>query len=265
MFEYEHSSRFNVSKEMRSQLVSEIEGDEFHLSPIQGKIMLNDLETLLTEMQGKDLEEIEHEFILKAGKEYKTFMKDMFSDIKEFIKTEPLLPNESKNYISLEYPEISIDDTRDEIVKKVHALADKSELCLLTLYTYREMDTLDWLPFIKAAIERNPVCFNELNGKRTDEVYDILRDMPDESIYDGTRLSLPDEVWNFGRGDGIEKAFLLADYLMLKDGIKDVRIDIDDKSVVLEYDSHKYDFRSLKGLRKGITIGTNGYHIRQVT
>ena len=42
MFEYEHSSKFNVSPETRGSLVKEIEGDDFHLSPIQGKIMLND-------------------------------------------------------------------------------------------------------------------------------------------------------------------------------------------------------------------------------
>ena len=41
--------------------------------------------------------------------------------------------------------------------------------------------------------------------------------MPDESIYDGKRLALPDEVWNFRRGDGIEKALLLADFIIHKD------------------------------------------------
>ena len=45
------------------------------------------------------------------------------------------------------------------------------------------------------------------------EVYNILHDMPDESIYEGKRLALPDEVWNFKRGDGIEKALLLADFI----------------------------------------------------
>jgi hypothetical protein len=32
-----------------------------------------------------------------------------------------------------------------------------------------------------------------------------------ESIYDGTsRLAQPDEVWNFARGDGLEKCLLAA-------------------------------------------------------
>ena len=47
MFEYEHTSKYNVSAESRESLVNEIEGDEFHLSPIQWKNMLNDIETIL--------------------------------------------------------------------------------------------------------------------------------------------------------------------------------------------------------------------------
>ena len=47
MFEYEHTSKFNVSAESRETLVKEIEGDEFHLSPIQGRILLNDFEAIL--------------------------------------------------------------------------------------------------------------------------------------------------------------------------------------------------------------------------
>ena len=86
--------------------------------------------------------------------------------------------------------------------------SEQSELSQLALYVYRQMDKIDWLPFIKAAIERNPVCFTDLNEKNISEVYNILQNMPDESIYDGKRLALPDEVWNFRRGDGIEKALL---------------------------------------------------------
>ena len=38
--------------------------------------------------------------------------------------------------------------------------------------------------------------------------------MPCESIYDGpARLAQPDEVWNFGRGDGLEKCLVAANAL----------------------------------------------------
>src|SRR4030043_616506 len=38
MFEYEHTSKFNLSAEIRGQLIKEIECDEFHLSPLPGKL-----------------------------------------------------------------------------------------------------------------------------------------------------------------------------------------------------------------------------------
>lgn len=46
--------------------------------------------------------------------------------------------------------------------------------------------------------------------------------LPNESIYDGpSRLAQPDEVWNFGRGDGLEKCLLAANIL----GGTEIRID----------------------------------------
>ena len=46
----------------RAQLIEEIEGEEFHLSPIQGKIMLNDAEEIIEENKGKSLGEIKKFF-----------------------------------------------------------------------------------------------------------------------------------------------------------------------------------------------------------
>ena len=40
-----------------------------------------------------------------------------------------------------------------------------------------------------------------------------MKSWPDESIYEGNRLALPDEVVNFKRGDGLEKAFTLLNVL----------------------------------------------------
>ncbi|MGD0582133.1 MAG: hypothetical protein ABR974_04215 [Bacteroidales bacterium] len=261
MFEYEHNSRFNVSAEMREQLIGEIEGDEFHLSPIQGKIMLNELESLLDEMQGSSLEKLEYEFILKAGAEHVNLIKEMFIEIREFVVTVPKLPEGPRKFVKLEYPAISTEDTREEISGKIIDFAERSELCMLTLYTFRQMDLLDWLPFVKAAIERNPVCVSELNGKSTQDVYTILKAIPDESIYDGARLSLPDEVWNFGRGDGIEKALLLADFLMFKFPEETVVIEIEHKNVSVRSKKEHFIFRSMKGFNKRIYISHEGYRI----
>ena len=123
------------------------------------------------------------------------------------------------------------------------------------------MDKIDWLPFIKAAIERNPVCFTDLNEKNISEVYNILLEMPDESIYEGQRLALPDEVWNFKRGDGIEKALLLADFLSNRDNVSEVRIEIDNHKVILNHLGKDYHFHSHKKFRKSIQINGTKYQI----
>jgi hypothetical protein len=261
MFEYEHNSKYSVSSETRDLLLNEIEGDEFHLSPIHGKIVLNEIETLLEEMKGCSLEEIEEEFIKRSNTGLGTQLHEMFDEIREFTYTEPRLPEGTKKYIKTSFPDINTDDTREEIYQKLYEMADQSELCMLTAYVYRQMNVIDWLPFVKAAMERNPVCLIDLDSKNIHEVYEILKDMPDESIYDGYRLSLPDEVWNFKRGDGIEKALLLADFILLKDNSKSLKIEINNHEVNVYYNEAVFSFVSYKKLSKLIEIFNNDYKI----
>jgi len=261
MFEYEHTSKFNVSAESRSSLVKEIEGDEFHLSPIQGKIMLNDIEILLDSNTGKNMKKIEEEFFTLAGSTHKAIVHEMFRELNKFIFIDPKLPDSKKNYSATNNLTISNEDTREKIVNRITNHSEDSELSLLALYVYRQMDKIDWLPFIKAAVERNPVCFTDLNGMTISEVYDILQNFPDESIYSGTRLALPDEVWNFRRGDGIEKALLLTDYLLHKDNSSVVSIEISDKKVTLSNNREVFHFVSHKHFRKSIQITFGNYRI----
>lgn len=259
MFEYEHTSKYNLSIETRELLVNEIEGDEFHLSPIQGKILLNDIENIFREGKGKNLNEFKEEFRKSAGEISDSIVDEMFTDLQNFIHTNPKIPEDKKTFISSISPAISIEDTREQITDTILNLAEKSETALLTLFVYRQMDIIDWLPYIKAAIERNPVCFNDLNEKSIKEVFGILNRMPDHSIYDGNRLALPDEVWNFRRGDGIEKAFLLADFIMQKANLSPVQIKITDNKVCLSSGGEDYLFTSSKSFRKSVKISGNGY------
>lgn len=257
IFEYEHTSKYSAAPDTRELLLEEIEGDEFHLSPLQGMILLNDFEEILK--RGKGLEETEKEVIKIAGQIPEKTIHEMFSEISLFISTIPRIPSPDKNYVLTRVPVLSTDNEREQIVNTIKDLRTESELALLTLYVYRQMDIIDWYPFVKACIERNPVCFSYLNGRTVKEVYEILNTMPDISIYDGKRLALPDEVWNFRRGDGIEKAMLLADYILNKDSNAVVEIDIRNKLVTLKYREDNYLFSSAKNLRKYISISGNNY------
>ncbi|MGD0341668.1 MAG: hypothetical protein ABSA76_08190 [Bacteroidales bacterium] len=259
MFEYEHSSKFNASAETRAQLIGEIEGDEFHLSPLPGKIMLNDAEKIINDNQGSSLDVIEDLIIKANGHIPEKIIHEMFDDLAAFISIEPRIPDASRNYIRTDVPDITPDDSRDEIIHKIVNHSGMSEVSLLTLYVGRLMDIIDWHPFLKAAIERNPVCFTELAGKSTKEVFKLLAEMPNQSIYDDKRLALPDEVWNFRRGDGIEKAILLADFIIQNDKSADISIAADNKKIALTYDKKDYIFESEKKFRKTILIRGKDY------
>ena len=261
MFEYEHSSKFNVSSETRAHLVKEIEGDDFHLSPIQWKIMLNDIEAILDHHTGKSLDVIESEFIKKTGTEYEEIIKEMFRDLHDFICINPRIPEPEKDYVAPVRLDIGVQNTRSEIIETITKNRESVETARLALYVYRQMDVIDWLPFIKAALERNPVSFTDLSEKTNYEVYSILKELPIESIYDGDRLALPDEVWNFRRGDGIEKAILLADVLLHNDESSEIVIDIKHDQVILKCRGHEFHFISKKNLTKSIKILGRSYTI----
>jgi hypothetical protein len=140
--------------------------------------------------------------------------------------------------------------TRDEIVELVQQQSATSETALLALYVYRNMDAIDWKPFIKAALERNPVSVDGLKDKLPEEAYLFLKSLPDESIYDGVRLAQPDEVWNFRRGDGVEKAFVLANVLRRRlPGLK-MELSINRRVVLLETGEASYRFTSSKNIVK---------------
>jgi hypothetical protein len=110
-------------------------------------------------------------------------------------------------------------------------------------------------------LERNPVCFPDFIGKSAGEAFSIIENLENKSIYDDKRLALPDEVWNYKRGDGIEKAILLADVILHNDNLGEVKILIDDNKVLLEYGKEKYSFNSAKGLKRTISVKVKEYKI----
>jgi len=124
----------------------------------------------------------------------------------------------------------------------------------LALYAGRFMDYCDWEPFLKAVMERNPVSVAFFREKDIEEVYSRLISWPDASIYEGNRLSLPDEVVNFGRGDGIEKALTLANVIRSRDRNTGMNLKIEGKEVVLSASGEQFAFISGKAFRKMVAL-----------
>ncbi len=115
------------------------------------------------------------------------------------------------------------------------------------------MERCDWQPFIKAAVERNPVSIEAAKEKTIQQAYDRLSSMPDESIYDGKRLAQPDEVANYATGDGVEKAITLANVVRDKDPAQFIEIVIKNQDVLVRADT-EYRFTSKKGFDKKLII-----------
>jgi hypothetical protein len=117
------------------------------------------------------------------------------------------------------------------------------------------MEGISWIPFTKAAIERNPVCIEALKGKTIDEAYYTLISMPDNSIYSGNRLAQPDEVWNFGLGDGMEKAFVLMNYMKSIDHEHPIHFEAKNSEVMVTQDEGKtYRFLANKKNEKKLFV-----------
>ena len=181
--------------------------------------------------------------------------------IRRFISTIPRLPAGEKDFIETTYPEISISDSRIEIIQKIENLIDVSDYARLATYTYRDMDLIDWHPFIKAAIERNPVAYGFLSDKSPENLYSIIRDLENVSIYEGNRLALPDETWNFRRGDGIEKALLMANIIATRDPNTELNISISGTLVQFYLGGRSFRFNSAKSLKRRIRILNFEYSI----
>lgn len=261
LFEYEHSSKSSVNDETREKLLAEVDNEEFLYDPVPGKIMLNDVEKFLRKHKDTDLQVLEEKFTKEFPTEHTDCVRRMFADIRSFIITEPRLPSPERKFVPEVYPRISVTDSRDEIINKIKDLAPVSEMAQLTLYAYRDMEMTDWRPFIKAAIERNPVCHGPLKGKSADEIFDITGKLKNKSIYDSGRMALPDEVWNFGRGDGAEKAFLMADALLFNNPGAELTVSLHDSHAVVGYGGKDYHFITAKGHSKKIFIKGNEYRV----
>jgi hypothetical protein len=217
------------------------------------------VEEFLKNHLNSDLKVIEETFTREFQTEHTDCVKRMFSDIGSFILTEPRLPSVERKFRKVTHPQISVTDSRKEIIGKITDLSNESEMALLALYAFRDMERTDWRPFIKAAIERNPVSHDTLAGRSADEIYNIINELKNKSIYDSGRMAQPDEVWNFRRGDGAEKAFLMANVLLFNDPAARVEISLHDDHAMLEYSGQHFSFVTAKGHNKKILIGKGSF------
>jgi len=253
LFHYEHSSNFRIADATHEKLLAEVSEEDFAPYQLPGRIRCDELEGLVrkkkidpADLRGKAiLTEYFEPVIPDAGK--------LVAELADFVHIEARLPSPNKNFLPVDPIRISTEQSREQIIDYLQSVRRENATADLAFYTYRHMPTCEWSPFVKAAVERNPVSLKMAESMSVRQVYNRLAGMPDVSIYEGPRLAQPDEVANYGCGDGLEKAFLLANVMRRAGPEQDIEIIVSNNEVTVQ-GAERYIFKSDKGLEGQVVI-----------
>ncbi len=257
LFHYEHGSNYKIACKTHDKLLAEVSDEDFVTYELPGRIRCDKLEEFL-QKQKPDLRN-------PAGKTaLRGFFEPVIPDVQkfvnelaDFIHIEAKLPSSDKNFIPAEPIRILVEYSREQIIDYLQQIRRSNTTADLAFYAYRDMETCDWAPFVKAAVERNPVSIQVAKSMSLEQVLTWLDQMNKDSIYDGKRLAQPDEVANYKTGDGLEKAFLLANVIRQRNPAQNIEIVSDENGVVLK-GPDQYRFVSTKGLQKQVSISADG-------
>ena len=256
VFAYERGSPYRINDRTRDKLMAQIDTEEFQITPLRHRIVLNELEDLVRQENIKcntrdDLE------LLKGRLASDCLEAEVALErLAAFCNTDPRLPDASeKEFVSGQEPlSIVLGMTRSEIVNRLESIRERNDTANMAFYAYRDLMRTEPWPFLVAAMQRNPVSIEGAGGiEDSSLLVRRLSEMPDMSIYDGPgRLAQPDEVWNYGRGDGLEKAVLLANILHSRLPDAEMFIEVSPARACLKVGRTAYDFSSRKEIGEQI-------------
>jgi len=259
LFHYEHGSDNKIGCKSQEKLLADVSDEDFLPFPMSDRIRCDQLEEFIhkekpdvkTETGKTAFKKFIEQFISEAGQ--------LVEDLADFLYIEAELPPLDRNFMPSEPIEVSVDWERQRIIEYLSDKRRSNTTVDLAFYAYRDMESCDWRPFVKAAIERNPVSIQAINSMSVEQVYKQLMEMKNNSIYAGKRLAQPDEVANYQTGDGLEKAFFLANVIRHRNPEQDIKITVENNDVILKgQDQYRYRFVSDKGLEKQVQIGAAG-------
>ncbi len=250
-FQFEDESSYLVTDSTRDALLADIDMDQFVTERLPGRIVLNDLEDYVRR-EKPNLNLPEDAARLKA--QFDCACMDSARAIEHLIKfchVELRTPPAAERSFVAATGQLGItkEMTREDVIKRLDSLRGTMPAADLAFYAYRDINRTGPTAFLKAALERNPVSLAGATPMSDDEVLAVIQAMPSDSIYDEAgRLAQPDEVWNFGRGDGAEKAVLLAGILRARKPEAAIRIEVAPNRAVVIMGANRIEFISTKGL-----------------
>jgi len=257
-FGYEHGSKHRLGENSAKKLLKEMDESEMSLYPFDDLVILKPTDSLFAEKPWQEFL-IDLETAMPQLKE----IPELSEKLKHFVHTVPRLPGRDKTFLTgrqvgkwtnASESGISIDMTREEIIETLSSIRNPASSIELAFYAGRFMDHCNWEPFLKAVLERNPVSLAFFREMDLHTVHTQLQDWTNESIYEGNRLALPDEVVNFQRGDGIEKALTLANIIRARDRGSKISLTIDHREVQLKTSAERFSFKSAKDFMKKLIL-----------
>ena len=248
-YAYEHGGPYKVSDATRDKLLEEIDREEFYCAPLPGRICLPKLEEFF---KNNPIHHYDAANMAKLGENLKCASEqkdEMLAALAAFVHLEPEFPS-AENKTSAPWAKLEIDAgmTREQIISYLETMRDKNAAADLAFYALRDMSRTNWTPFLKAAVERNPVSIDATKTLTDEQLIAAVQNLNPESIYDAQRLAQPDEVWNFQTGDGIEKAILLANIWKHRHPETCIQLTVQPDRAELRLNSRTIAFQSTKNL-----------------
>ena len=234
-FAYEHDSRNKIGDKTIKKLFCEIDEEDLSVNAEKERAVIAPDNFIFSQKTS-------HEFFTLFHQEFPALAanKQFMDDLRKFIHTIPHLPSSNKHFSPSVPVVLSTRLTRDEIIRILYRLRKDSVTADLAFYAGRQMDSCDWRPFLKAAFERNPVSVDYFREMEIQQVYSVLSGWPGESIYEGIRISMPDEVVNYKRGEGVEKAVTFIN--IAKSRHLDISLEYHEKKIILKTGHQRYEF-----------------------
>lgn len=261
-FGYEHGTKNRLGDKSGDTMLCDLDEDEMQLDPYEERILLSKEDELFNSRSY-------NEFIESLLEKFPqlTSNQPLLSSMKKFFHTVPNLPSQNKHYSppdSYRDHQFNILPTqsREEIITYLSGIRSRKSgisatpqhpasqpdrqagVIDLAFYAGRYMNMIEWDPFLKAAFERNPVSIGFFKDSNLESIYRELNDWPNESIYNGDRLALPDEVVNFKRGDGLEKMITFMN--VAKSRHLDISAERCGTNLIVRAGDRKYGFKSKK-------------------
>jgi hypothetical protein len=255
---YESSFPYRFNDGTRERLMMEVAGEDFESRPLPGRMILDDLEQLIKEEHMDLSSQAGADLLVSRVGGGCLVAQDTVTRLRRFCWTEPQLPDPAaKEFRGDQAPlRLEVGMQRADVIARLESLRDSNNMAALAFYAYRDLNRVEATPFVKAALERCPVSVAACAGLSDEAAQAAVRALADESIYDEEgRLAQPDEVWNYGRGDGAEKALLLANILAPRHRDWKMAIRVGPDRVMLEAAGPNgkqtllQEFASNKGLR----------------